>query len=320
MDIKLSIPFAEDLTKEDGWIQLNRCLYFIPRFHLYIEQRQTPELAFGDILRTYHTTPFSETEVVQSFEEEITVVDLKETTRSATLADDLTRKITATIAGAAKTPLYEVSANIGTSLERTIRSSMGVSIRSSGTVSKREKKTFTISQKIKAGAQELQLAVAGYRKYYQKVFLHYIDYLFVEYKTTTLGLRKKKRNLPRPIGTLHPNRIPVNMPLFKLSYWDLETESSLLYTETDYQNLPKVEHPDRVTFEELQKNIFLPLPARPERPTLYTLSNIAFPLRWVDRKGPWTREELEKIELEEAEGSAWWYEHGKGEGGRKEEG
>ena len=36
--------------------------------------------------------------------------------------------------------------------------------------------------------------------------------------------------------------------------------------------------------------------SREAPPTLYTLSNIAFPLRWVDRKGHWTREELEKIE------------------------
>jgi hypothetical protein len=56
------------------------------------------------------------------------------------------------------------------------------------------------------------------------------------------------------------------------------------------------------------------MPAREEPPTLYTLSNIAFPLRWIDRKGPWTREELEKIEWEEAEGSAWWYQYGPGRG------
>ncbi len=312
MDLKLTIPFPEELTWEAGWIQLDKYLYFIPRFHLYIEQNQANELAFGDILRTYHTTPFSETEVVQSFEEEITIVDLRETTRSATFSDDLRRQITGTIAGAAKSPFYEVSAQVGTALERTIRSSLGASIRSSDTISRRERKTFTVSQRIKSGAKGLQLAVAGYRKYNQNVFLHYIDYLFVEFASTTFGLRKKKRNLPRPIGVTHTNRIAINMPLFRLSYWNLETESSLLYTEAEYQVLSKVTHPDRVMFEELQENIFLPLSARPRRPTLYTLSNIAFPLRWVDRKGPWTREELEKTELEEAEGSAWWYQSGPG--------
>jgi hypothetical protein len=102
------------------------------------------------------------------------------------------------------------------------------------------------------------------------------------------------------------------MPLLRLSYWMLEAESSLLYTETEYQSLPKVAHPDRVTFEALDEALRLRMPTREQQPTLYTLSNIAFPLRWIDRKGPWTREELEQIEWEEAEGSAWWYQYGPG--------
>jgi hypothetical protein len=312
MDIRLTVPFAEDLTKEAGWIQLNRDLYFIARLHLHIEEHQTRDFAVGDILRTYHTTSHSETEVEKAFEEEVTTVDLVETTRSAALSNDLIQKLTATIAGAAKSPFYEASANIGTALEQTVRTSVAESVRTSNTVSRREKRSFTVRQTIKSGVPELQYAVAGYRKYRRDVYLHYIDYLFVEYRRTAFGLRKKKRNLPRPIGTAHINLIPMHIPLFRLSYWKLEAESSLLYTETEYQNLTKVAHPDRVTFHELHEPIRLPMPAREELPTLYTLSNIAFPLRWIDRKGPWTREELEKIEWEEAEGSAWWYQYGPG--------
>ena len=312
MDDKLQIPLSVDLTKEEGWTQRDKHLYFIARYHLHVEDEQTDELGFGDILRTFHTTDFSETEVVKGFEEECTIADVKETTRSILLENELSQKVTTTITGSAKSPLYELSANIGASLEQAIHSSVGQSIKTDRSVSTRVKKSFTISQKIKSGSQELQVAVAGYRKYSQKVFLHYIDYLSVEYKPTALGLRKKKRNLPRPIGGKHINRIPINMPLFKLFYWKLESESSLLYTETEYQQLSKVKHPDRITFEELKEEIRLPLPSKPDRPTLYTLSNIAFPLRWIDRKGPWTREELEKIELDEAEGSAWWFQYGPG--------
>jgi hypothetical protein len=312
MDLKLSIPFPEELTKEDGWVQLDKYLYFAARSHLHIEQNQRHEFAVGDVLRTYHTTPYAETEVLKSFEEEITTVDVRETTRSIALANDLSRKITAAITGAARYPFYEVSSTIGASLEQTVRLSVTEAVRSADTHTRREKKTFTVSQRIKAGAEGRQVAVAGYRRYHQNVYLHYIDYLFVEYRSTTFGLRKKKRNLPRPVGDLHVNRIPINLPLFKLLYWNLETESSLLYTETEYQSLPKVEHPDRIAFERLEETVTLPLPSQEEQPTLYTLSNIALPLRWVDRKGPWTREELEKIELEEAEGSAWWYQYGPG--------
>jgi hypothetical protein len=312
MDSKLTIPFPEDLTKESGWIQLDRYLYCIARFHLHLERNQTREFGFGDVLRTYRTTQHAETEVVEAFEEEVTTVDLRETTRSAALSNDVSQKLMAALAGAVKPPFYEVAANLGASLEQTIRSSVSESIQTSSTTSRRERKSFTIRQTIKSGAQELQYAVAGYRKYSQDVYLHYIDYLFVEYRTTAFGLRKKKRNLPRPIGTAHMNVIPIHIPLFRLNYWNLEAESSLLFTETEYQSLPKVTHPDRVMFEELHAPLRLPMPARQETPTLYTLSNIAFPLRWIDRKGPWTREELEQIEMEEAQGSAWWYQYGPG--------
>jgi hypothetical protein len=314
MDIKLTVPFGEELTQEAGWTQLDRYLYFIARFHLHIEQNQTAEFAFGDILRTYRTTPHSETEVVKVFEEEVTTVDLRETTRTAALSNDLTKKVTATIAAGAKSPFYEASANIGAALEQTVRASLAESLRSSDTVSKRDRKSFTVRQTIKPGSTELQYAVAGYRKYHRDVFLHYVDYLFVEYRKTAFGLRRKKQNLPRPVGTAHLNLIPIHLPLFRLSYWNLEAESSLLFTETEYQALPKVAHPDRVTFDALwvQEPITLPMPVREQQPTLYTLSNIAFPLRWVDRKGPWTREELERIEWEEADGSAWWYQYGPG--------
>lgn len=312
MDLKLTVPFPEDLTTETGWVQLDPYLYFTARFHLQIEQHQMRDFAVGDVLRTYRTTPHSETEVVRVFEEEVSLVDLNETTRAATLSNDLTQRVTATIAGAAKSPFYELSANIGGLLDETVRSSISASVRSSTTVSRRQRKTFTVRQTIKAGSPELQVAVAGYRKYRWDVYLHYIDYLFVQYRRTAFGLRRKKQNLPRPVGTAHVNLIPMHIPLFRLLYWSLESESSLVYTETEYQNLTKVAHPDRVTFEELHVSIRLPLPAREATPTLYTLSKIAFPLRWVDRKGPWTREELEKIELEEAEGSAWWYQYGPG--------
>ena len=315
MDIKLTVPFGEDLTKEAGWIQLDRYLYFIARFHLHIEQHQTSEFAFGDILRTFRTTSHSETEVVKVFEEEVATVDLRETTRSAALSKDVSQRVSAALAGTAKSPLYEVSANLGATLEQVIRSSVGESIRTSHSVSRQERKSFTVTQTVRSGAQELQYAVAGYRKYQRDVFLHYIDYLFVEYRNTTFGLRKKKQNLPRPVGTAHVNLIPMHIPLFRFSYWNLEAESSLLFTETEYQTLPKVAHPDRVTFEALEEPIRLPMPSREETPTLYTLSNIAFPLRWIDRKGPWTREELEQIEWEDAEGSAWWYQYGPGRKG-----
>ncbi len=240
------------------------------------------------------------------------MADLQETTCSILLDQQLSEKVTSTVRGSAKNPFYELSADVGAALEHSIRSSVEQSIKVDRSVSARRKESFSVSQKVKPGSRDLQLAVAGYREYTRKVFLHYIDFLFVEYQVSPLGLRRRKRNLPRPDGSLHQNRILINTPLFQIKYWRLETESSLLYTEEEYRQAPKILHPDRVSLEALNEEIRLPLPRRLHRPTLYRLSKIAFPVRWVDRKGPWTRQELERTELDEAEGSAWWFQHGPG--------
>ena len=312
MDNILVIPAVDDLTEEAGWTKLDKYLYFAVRYHLLTDDEQTGEFLLGDVLRTFHTTDFTETEIVKTFEVEVTMANLEETTCSILLDQQLSEKVTGTIRGSAKSPFYELSADVGSALEQNIRSSVEQSIKVSRSVSARRKESFSVIQRVKPGSRELQLAVAGYRQYTRKVFLHYIDFLFVEYQVTSLGLRRRKWNLPRPNGNLHKNRIPINMPLFQLKYWKLETESSLLYTEEEYRQAPRVQHPDRVAFEALDEEIRLPLPRRLHRPTLYKLSKIAFPLQWVDRKGPWTREDLEKIELDEAEGSAWWFQHGPG--------
>jgi hypothetical protein len=301
---KLSLPLENELVEESGWLQPDKYLYFIARFHLHLERMPLYEFAFGDIVRTYHTTPHSENEIVRSFEEEISTVDLKETIRSAVLANDLGQNVARLIAEAAPPPSYTLSSGIVEPLEQAIHRNTYSAGHANSTVTKHERKTFAISQRVKVNALGLQLAVTNYQKYSQSVFLHYVDYLFVEYKPRPSSRQKKKRNLPRLVGGTHSNRILFNMPLFKLLYWNLETENSLLFTEAEYRNLPKVSHLNRVAFEELNDTISLPLPVPPERPSLYALSNSAFPLLWVDRKGPWTREELEKIELEEADASA----------------
>jgi hypothetical protein len=312
MDGVLIIPADDDLTEEAGWTKLDKYLYFAVRYHLLIDDEQTGEFRPGDVLRTFRTTDFTETEIVKTFEMEVTRADLEETTCSILLDQQLSEKVTGTIQGSAKSPFYELSAGVGSALEKSIRSSVEQSIRVDRSVSIRRKESFSVVQRVKPGSRDLQLAVAGYRRYNRRVFLHYIDYLFVEYQVSSLGLRRKKRNLPRPEGNLHKNRIPINAPLFQMNYWELETESSLLYTEEEYQRASRVQHPDRITFETLEEENHFPLPRKLHRPTLYKLSKIAFPVRWVDRKGPWTREELEKIERDEAEGSAWWFQHGPG--------
>ena len=98
----------------------------------------------------------------------------------------------------------------------------------------------------------------------------------------------------------------------------LQLESSLCFRASDYEKEEKVLRQDGVALQPQDKAINLALPLKPERPTLYSLSNIAFPLRWIDRQGLWTKAELEAIEMKDAEGSGWWFQYGPQEAQRDE--
>lgn len=314
MDFKVQVPAGVELTKEKGWSHPEKYLYFMARLNLHVEQYQAENpVYFGEVLRPFRTTDFSETRVIETFEEECTVVSAEETTRSTLIENEVVAGIASEIGGGIELPAYTLSAKVGSTYQEKIKTGISASLKNVRTITRREKKSFEIQQSIVKGAKELIYAVAGYKRYRWDVYLHYIDYLFVEYRRSMLKLRKRKINMPRPHGPNHINRIKVNMPLFTISYWELDPKSSLLFTESEYKGLPhKIKNPDRAVIEELHTPINLPLPSRPDRPTLYTLSNIAFPLRWIDRQGDWTKEELAKIELEEAEGSAWWFQYGPG--------
>jgi hypothetical protein len=320
MDIKMQIPFAVDLTKEKGWSKdSSKYNYFIVRLNLLIKPRKDEKhlVYIGDQITPFRTTDFVTAGETKTYEYTYSIIDAAETTRTTLIENEFVSSISSEIGAEFKFPAgfgsATLSPKITSSLEQSVKSSITRSMTNTRTISTEEKKTLELRVDVMKGASETQYAVPAYKKYRWDVFLHYIDFLFVEYRPTALGLRKKKTNLPRPEGMNHTNRIRMNLPLFSLLFWEYIPGGQMIFTESEYRLLPnKVEDPGRVLVEELRESIDLQLPPRPEKPTLYTLSNIAFPLRWIDRKGEWTKEELMKIELDEADGSAWWFEYGPG--------
>src|SRR5512143_788499 len=217
----MRIPASVDLAKEKGWRQDDRdkYLYFTARLNLHIEQYQdevTP-IWFGDIITPFRTTEKSETDILDVYETKWTSVSIEETTRTTVLENEFVSSLGSELAAGVEIPTYKVSSKIAASFEERIKSGLSASFKESAAVTKEETRRFEIHQKVEKGAKELQFAVAGYKKYRWEVYLHYIDYLFVEYRTTTLGLRKKKTNLPRPEASDHVNRIKMNVPLFRIS-------------------------------------------------------------------------------------------------------
>jgi hypothetical protein len=311
----LEIPFAVDLTRESAWIQngSQKFQYFVARLHLIVESSQYGRTTHpGEILATFQTKARSATKTVTTFEKELSFTDIDETLCSQIMSESFAIGITSEIAAKAQIPLYTLSSKAGASISHIVESTLNIERKVTKAATYRQSKRFEIQNEIFPDAAEKIHAVACLRRLRQDVYLHYIDYLFVNYEVSLFGLRKKKINLPRPENGRHVNRVLLNQPLFSILHWELLSESSMLIGDAEYQNAENIANMDEIEIIDLERAFQHPLPYRPERPTLYTLSNIAFPYKWIDRKGEWTREALMKIELEEAEGSLWWFQHGPG--------
>ena len=255
MDIKMRIPLSVDLTKEKGWSQSSqdKYLYFTGRLNLYIKKDQDEEnpVNFGEIITSYRNTDYSEAGQTITFEHKYTRVLMEETTRTVLLENEFTSSLTSELGASLgfpiNQPINSFSSKLSAGFQEKIKSSVTRSFSNTTTVSTEESIKFERYHKVDKGAKELHLVIAGYKKYRWEVYLHYIDYLYVEYRPTTLGLRKKKTNLPRPVGSEHVNRIKMNLPLFKITFWEFDPEASLIYTESEYKQLPnKIKDPDRV--------------------------------------------------------------------------
>lgn len=313
MTIKhINYPYELDLIKANNWHDYQKYVHFIIRFHLHIVEYQAEDTTYpGEILASFRTP--DQMEIINAIEKEHSIINVDETIFSKVISEELVSGVESELVASLESPLYKVSSKIGASIQEKLQQSFSNSTRDSSTVSRRMMERFEVHQTINDHGEQTYHAVACYKPMQCQVYLHYIDYLFAEYKTTMFGLRKKKRNLPRPDGTTHTNRIKINEPLFTMKYWELLPKSSLIYSDSQYSHeKKKIKAPDNVTLERLDKQIHLQLPVNPERPTLYTLSNIAFPFRWIERKGDWTIEDLKQLEFNEADGSGWWFQHGPG--------
>jgi hypothetical protein len=313
---QINVPYELDLIHANNWNEYQKNLFYIIRFHLYIEEYQAEDTTYpGEIVATFHTT--NEAKIVQAIEREHSVINIDETICSEVMSEEFVSQVESDIKGCLESPSYTLSSCISALLQSKISKSLNFSTRDSVSVTNRVMERFEVTQTIINPGNEKFHAIACYKPIKCDIHLHYIDYLFAEYRTTLFGLRKKKKNHPRPVGKNHTNRILIGQPLFTIRYWELLPKSSNIYSDSQYRKLKeKVIKPEKIVVERSTEPLKFYMPKRPERPTLYALSNIAFPYRWIDRKGDWTIEELKQIELDEADGSGWYFKHGPGRANR----
>jgi hypothetical protein len=136
-----------------------------------------------------------------------------------------------------------------------------------------------------------------------------IDWLTVAYRKTALGLRYKRVKSPALPPDRNPrhNECSINAPTLRLSYWHLLPTKSYEVSSRDYKL--GVTNPAEVDIEVLEEGTGKR--ARREDfkrvPTLYQLSNHAFPLKYFPQDREWTEEELFTIQEKEPREWAWWF-------------
>jgi hypothetical protein len=159
-----------------------------------------------------------------------------------------------------------------------------------------------------------------YAEVYQKcrsdIYLLRIDFLHVTYEKTKFGLRKKITKRPFPgvssSKEAHPNIIRIGVPIAELNYWQLLPGSSVVVKDSEY--VQEVENDAEIIVKPprddlIERPYWTPL----KYPSLYQISRIAFPTKYIDIKDEaFTREELMEHELGEAEETAWWHMYGPG--------
>ena len=308
-----SLPYSLKLCSEDSWEQLDEeCTkFFVVRYHFMVQERPASDnVKRGEILASHEAPEGVEIQKVISLEQEWVITDTRSSVESWLRENEFLQDFSINLfSKLSETPGFNLLPEIKTNCKKIFKNSFQSSLSLESTVSRKRNIKFELNYTIGPHANDKFVSVVAYQKYALDLYLTYIDYLYVDYHKSMMGLRKKRTKYPIVESQHHANEIKFNIPLATVHYWKLLPNSAVMVKQDEYEN--EVNDPDEIIVKE-PENKHRYFVSMPDVPTLYQLSNVAFPLKWIKRKGPWTEEDLKKIEWEEAEGSAWWFKFGPG--------
>ncbi len=299
----ISIPFAVDLTREPGWDHLDerRTSFFVARCHFMVVNQQVEGNAeHGEKLREYSNEGATQ-EIVDAVEYKYTVSYTEESLQSSLRENSSVHSFVSSVAGETAVAPHKLSANTKLELSHKLREEFRTSFKvvnssTAQTIFKHETKII-----IPATFTGLLVYPAVYQRWVGHLFLTHIEYLRVHYIRSLFGLRRKRTKfppLPMDASGKRANIHRCHLPLAAIYYWKRLPESSVLIAANRYKI--EVLNPDEceIRSPEDEGEYFAP---GPSKPTLYQLSNLAFPLKWIKRpgNGEWTEEQLRRIEEDE---------------------
>ena len=218
------------------------------------------------------------------------ILDLQTTIEQTAQDNEVLQSLSAEIrAEASVRPVGKLSSGLVSQLKRTMKTSFSESFQVSSSTKSGHELTTEVSYDRSGAAQPL----AHVRKFQRNravLYLAYIDYLVVDYRRQ-FGIRKRRQKSPSP----HQNVLKINVPVVAIEYWK-EYDGISWVNEATHNNEVPEPYELEIVDAMHEKSGFVSFP---RVHSLYRISNAAFPLQWIKRKGVWTEEEL--IALEEKE-------------------
>ena len=300
----ISVPVIFDLTNEKSWEKLNKrnTKFFIMRFHFMVKVRDVEsKVRDGGVLTVVGSPGMIGQERVLSIEIEKEYINFEETLATNVLDIELIQELEADLqVEVSASNFFKARNGLKEKISEKVKTSVTETFKSGNTVKLSKKISYQTKTTFNEQLTEKVYQIKQYQKCSFDVYLAYIDYLFVEYKKSFLGLRQKRRKLPR-INNHHAqkrkNVIKLNQPLASIHFWKLIEDSSVYVKDSNYQN--EVPNPDEMIVlpPEDRKQYHVEIPK--DILSLYKISSKAFPVKWVERICGTSKEDLMKIEEED---------------------
>jgi hypothetical protein len=313
---RFCVPFNDNLELEEGWRTTDKTKthFFSSRFHFAVFRIPDlqPATYFGEPVDTVVVKKGIKVATELSTKYTLQATDIYKTVQNSLVENSLLSSLSSELSSEVGVPKV---ANLSSKLTSQLQTSVKTQFSNGFEVSRSTSTTEEVSYKETFAFEDVSgeaLICPTYRKVFFDVHLTHWDFLVVDYQTALLGLRKKRQKHPafdagRPAG----NVLKLMLPIGTVGVWKLNQSVAVKWRGEEFQS---VLDPFEIT-TGAPKLKATPAVDTPEKPSLYQLSNAAFPTRWTKRRGPWTEQDLKQAEQNESQGTAWWYQYGPGRDG-----
>ncbi len=318
MEYYFEVPFYRDLTKPTGWDVLDpkATKYQVARAIFKVETSQLPgPVKIGRKFEPFGAPRGVIQEKLKVIELESEIFEEKKTIERSIVESQCMEKVLLELTskfGDGK--LFNVGGKVKTELANNLKECFQKDFHITNSQRIRKTVRYEFRDTVSDECTDLLCGATVYQKCRADLYLLKVDFLNVEYRKSKFGLRKKLVKYPFPDKGVqvnnHPNIIHIGVPLAELNYWELLPMSAVVIKDEDYS--PEVDNDSDISVNPPRPHLKnRPYWSAANYPTLYQLSNVAFPYKWVNKPvDGYTREDLMNIELGEAEYSAWWFRHG----------